>query len=234
VRQHQIDAVRKQWPILLVGLALGLAAAGVITLLTPRQYVAETTVMFFPQVELSDANSVLEGGMAAQQRAKAYEQLAEGRRISRDVAQRLGQELTADEVRPKIAATAQLETPMLKVWVTDNDPDRAARIAGATGDAITRLVSDMEPPDKAQVSAVAARVIEPAVVPTDATSPQPVLNLVLGGLIGLAVGMAAALLAARRNVAREDSAGPAGPDPLRNDATPSGLIPSGSSPNGAP
>lgn len=86
---------------------------------------------------------------------------------------------------------------LIDITVTDNDPEQAARIANATAASFTSVVQDnLEKPAGADAgpSPVQIRTVQPAVVPTSRTSPNVPLNLVLGALIGLALGIGVAVL----------------------------------------
>ncbi|MDD7917648.1 polysaccharide biosynthesis tyrosine autokinase [Actinomycetospora callitridis] len=79
--------------------------------------------------------------------------------------------------------------------VTDEQPDRAATIANTLAQAFSNLIAQLEQPlDPTRPPLVAARMIEPASPPTQPTSPSLLLNLALGGVLGLALGATIAIV----------------------------------------
>lgn len=78
--------------------------------------------------------------------------------------------------------------------VTDPDPARARDIANAVAEQFTHVVSALETPTGSATPLVKATVVKPATRPTTPVSPRPKVNLALGLLIGLAIGIGGAVL----------------------------------------
>lgn len=89
-----------------------------------------------------------------------------------------------------------MSTVLIDISATDGDPQRAADIANAVATSFQDAVQNTleQPAVEDAVSPVRITVTEPAEVPTTPTSPNVRLLIVLGGIIGLALGVAAAML----------------------------------------
>jgi capsular polysaccharide biosynthesis protein len=110
------------------------------------------------------------------------------------VAQAVVQDLDLDISPKDMIANTNVEvitnTQFIDVSYTDTDPRRARWIANAIGDRFSDQVSDVSP----KVSGITATVWEPAVVPQAPISPNPVLNILIGIVLGSMLGVALAFL----------------------------------------
>jgi capsular exopolysaccharide synthesis family protein len=194
VRDH-LHIARVRWRFVVAGLLAGLALAMAATMVTPPRYAAQITIYISAQTGAEDAVSAYQGNLLSEQKVKSYAQLLTGHRIATDVVAQLGLDLPPERVRESITASARPQTVLLMVTVTDDSPELAQRIADAVGVAFGKLVTELErPADPARPPAVTARVVEAAQRPVAPVSPQPVMNLGLGALLGLLLGAAGAAL----------------------------------------
>jgi capsular exopolysaccharide synthesis family protein len=107
----------------------------------------------------------------------------------------LGLGITADELAKQVTAAAPIDTSIIQITVTDTDPVRAADIANAASQSLTAVVADIETPAAVgSVSPVKLTRAQQAEVPSKPVSPNVPLNIALGGLIGLFLGVALAVL----------------------------------------
>jgi non-specific protein-tyrosine kinase len=108
------------------------------------------------------------------------------------VAEGLG--IPAEELAGKVSADAPLDTVLLNITVTDEFPERAQQIAAAVADEVVTLIPELETPDGQAQAPVKVTVIKEASLPGAPSSPRPLVNLALGLLVGLAIGVGAAVL----------------------------------------
>ncbi|MFW3170396.1 AAA family ATPase [Geodermatophilus sp. CPCC 206100] len=184
----------RRWRWLAGGLAVGLAVAGLVTALTPARYAAGTTLYVSPGVPTTDAPSAYQGGLLSEHRMKSYVELATGERLADDVAAELGLSGGAD-LAGRITAVAQPETLVMTITATDRSPQRAADLADLAAASFGRLVEQLEQtPGEPGPSPVRVQVVEAAEPPTAPVSPDSLVNLVLGALLGLLAGLGLAAL----------------------------------------
>ncbi|MDQ4023977.1 MAG: polysaccharide biosynthesis tyrosine autokinase [Actinomycetota bacterium] len=206
-----LHVLREQWLLVTAGLVFGLLVAGIVTMATPPRYSADVTLFVSAQNVGGDTTDAYQGNLLSEQKVQSYVLLFSSERISRDVIEQLGLEMSPEELAGQISATAEPDTVLLTATVTDTEPHRAQRIANAVGDAFIRLVAELERPDPGPppppppgfiispppvepVPPVSARLVEPADMPTSPVSPRPMINLALGAVVGLLVGYGAGLL----------------------------------------
>ncbi|MGI5153104.1 hypothetical protein ACQEVC_43165 [Plantactinospora sp. CA-294935] len=83
-------------------------------------------------------------------------------------------------------------TVLLRLRVTDSDPSRSTRIARALSSRFVAAVQELETPPDRNTSPVKVEAV--AETTPEQVSPRPVRNLLLAGLLGLLLGVAAAML----------------------------------------
>jgi capsular exopolysaccharide synthesis family protein len=191
---HYVCVVRKRWRVVALGLLLGLLGAVAVTWLTPRQYQAQVTIYVSAQTGADGLAAAYQGSLLSEQRVKSYVRLLTGPRVAQSVVDRLQLDVPAGEVAGRIEASAQPDTVLLTVTVTDTSARRATDIADATGEVFIQLVAELERPAEDAPPTVTARIVEPAVTPTFPTIPSMPLNMTVGALVGLVTGYLLALL----------------------------------------
>ncbi|WP_394550945.1 polysaccharide biosynthesis tyrosine autokinase [Agromyces sp. MMS24-JH15] len=195
-----LRVLRQHW-VLIVALTLtGVAFAAVYSLLQTPTY--QTTAKVFVSTSGGvSAAELQQGNTFTQQRVKTYADLATTPIVLLPVIDRLGLDMTGDELGDEIQATAPLDTSLIEITVVDVDPAQAAEIATAVSESLTSVVEAIEAPpagadDEEPVSPVHLTLVQHAEVPLEPVSPNVLLNIALGGLIGLAVGIGIAVLRA--------------------------------------
>ena len=185
-----VAVFRERWLLVTLGLVFGISGGSAIALLSTPQYTSGVT--FFvstPTASGQDAVQAYQGSLLSAQKIKSYTQLATGPRLREQVERELG-----EQVGPgAISAVAQPGTVLLDLTVTDPSPRRAQAIARVAARAFAALVAEVERPVKGGAPAVAARVVQPAMLPAVPVSPRPLRDLTLGALLGLLAGAGTAL-----------------------------------------
>jgi len=184
---------RERWAIVLVLVLVGLAAAGALWYLRPKEYTAKLT-MYVSAQTADSAQSAYQGAQLSQQRVTSYVELVASPRVTEEVVRRLQLPLSPDDLAEQIKASSALDSVLVGVAVTDTSPQRAAAIANAVGLVFSGLVTEIERPTAPGAQPpVAIRVVQPAPVPSIPSSTSLPVALVLGLLGGLALGIGAAL-----------------------------------------
>ena len=178
---------QRRWLTIVVFFLLGLAGAGALTYTMTPQY--ESTARIFISVDTSGSSAdAAQAGLFGTQRVQSYSQLATSREVMQQVISRLNLNLTPNQLASKISSSVSTETVIIVLTVTDPDPGNAQKIAKAESEVMTSFISDIE------TSPVKATVVDPASYSSSQVSPQPVLNLALGALIGLLIGAGVAVI----------------------------------------
>jgi capsular exopolysaccharide synthesis family protein len=188
--------LRQQWVVFVLCVILGIGGAVAANLLLPRQYESAVT-WYFTTEDTSDrsASAAYQGSLLSEQRVKSYQELVTGPSITREVVERLNLDITPLELADSISTSTEIDTVLLTAAVTDRSPERAHRIADTLARVLADRVVDLErPADPNAPPMVNTRIVEPAEVPTEPVSPRPLLNLALGLLVGVSMGIGLAML----------------------------------------
>ncbi|WFE35878.1 polysaccharide biosynthesis tyrosine autokinase [Micromonospora sp. WMMD975] len=196
--------VRRHWWIVLVTVMLTVGAAALVTVRTTPRYQASVT--FFVNTPSQGVTAAYQGSLFLQQRVKSYADLLTSDRLAQSVVADAPLGLTADQVRGRIATSTKPDTVLLTATVTDTDQNRALKTAEALSAKFTDLVKKVETPGDNEPSPIKIEVVSGPRVTSSPVSPQPVRNLVLGGLLGLLAGAALAVLRGLADVRMRDAA----------------------------
>lgn len=190
IREY-LRIARRSW-ILVTSLALaGLLVSGAISLLAKPTYTADTQLF----VAIQSSGSVQElqqGNTFSQARVQSYVGTVQTPVVLQPAIDALGLPLTSEELAKKVKATTDINTVLINISVSDNSPVQAAAIAEAVANSLVRAVDTLEKPRTGGPSPVSMSIITPAKAPLSPSGPNTRLNLALGLIIGLALGVAGA------------------------------------------
>ena len=187
--------LRKRWRLIALCTLLAVGASLAATLAATPMYQASAQ-LFVSTATGVDGNvaGLQQGGQFAQQRVKSYADIVDSPPVTEAVVEELGLRRSPRALADAIEASAPLDTVLINVDVTDEDAAKAQRIANAVAERFTEVASELETPEGEQASPVKVSVVRTADLPEAPVSPRPRLNLALGLLVGLAVGVGAAVL----------------------------------------
>lgn len=183
---------RRAWVILLC-VVVSTAVAVALTLRADEQYEATSTMLLRASAEVEAQRAV----------DTNLELLALPAISERTAAQVPG--LGASGVEAAVEASQEGESDVIQVTATDASPERAALIANTFAEEFLAF-REGGGANRERLQTGRVEIIERASPPSSPTSPQSVRNIVFGALIGLMLGLGAALLLEQldRRVKRED------------------------------
>ncbi|MBC7639065.1 MAG: polysaccharide biosynthesis tyrosine autokinase [Rhodoferax sp.] len=184
--------IRRRWKLIVACVLLAIGAAGLLTWQTTPLYASSTQL--FVSTASSDTSEASTGGQFATQRVASYVDLVGTRMLSETVATNLGGEFEAGDLRAAVTAEAVPDTVNLVITVENPDPVAARDIAQAYAAALSALVADIETPDGKTEAPIKASIVDNAAITRDPVSPNKTRNLGLGLVLGLLVGVGAAVL----------------------------------------
>ncbi|MDJ0336167.1 polysaccharide biosynthesis tyrosine autokinase [Salinibacterium sp. G-O1] len=188
-----IRILRKSWVLIVLLTLVAVSAAAVYSIVKTPEYSASTRV-FVSSQSADSTTELLQGSSFTQSRVKTYSSLVTTPIVLLPVIASLGLDVTAEELAQRVSASAQLDTTLIEINVTDEDPVVAADIANATSQSLTAVVSKIETTEGSTGSPVKLTRVEDATVSTIPVSPNIPLNIALGALVGLAIGVGLAVL----------------------------------------
>ncbi|MET3721629.1 polysaccharide biosynthesis tyrosine autokinase [Arthrobacter sp. UYEF21] len=208
-----LRVVRTYWKAIVAFTLLATLTAFGWTVLQPKIYSSDSSgIVVTPGSD--NVSLALAGDSLAKAKVKNYESVAKSRLVADRVIANLGLNTTADALLGTISVKVPLDTAEIKVTAQSPDPANAQRVADAWVNGLAAQVeaietapaadTAVEPGSTAKSDAVtsaaaaasAVRVLPlgKAVLPTAPVSPNVRLILALGALIGLALGVAYALV----------------------------------------
>ncbi|MEV8633555.1 polysaccharide biosynthesis tyrosine autokinase [Streptosporangium sp. NPDC051023] len=187
---YYIRLMRRNWLLILLSLALGVAAAFTVTANTPPKYVATISMLVSGYDKEGSLSTAYQAGMLSQQRVQSYATLLSSRRVVSQIAS--GEEVA--RIQANITVEAVPSTVLLRATVSDTDPARAARTANALGEAFSRMINEIERPTPNSRPTVKVTMVDQADVPTVPISPRPTVNLAIAIAIALFVGIGSLVL----------------------------------------
>jgi polysaccharide biosynthesis transport protein len=171
-------------------------------------YAAQAELFVSSSGAPADLSQTYQGGLFAQQRVQSYARIAASPPVTQAVIKQLRLTESVPQLQGKIHASVPKGTVLIDVTAEDRSPRRAKAIADAVGEHFSTFVNTLETPQGQQRSPVKVTVTSRAEVPTHPVSPKKALSLMLGGLVGLILGIGAAVLreALNRGIRSEDHA----------------------------
>lgn len=188
-----IRILRKNWLIIMVATLVGIGIAAVFSLTRTPQYETQSTV-FVSSQSGSTIQDLQQGNVFTQQRVTTYTNLVSTPIVMNPVIAELDLGITAAQLDAQVEASSALNTTLITITVTDPDPILAADIANALAASLTSAVEEIETPNDSDTSPVRLTRVKDALPPLTPSSPNVPLNLALGALVGLALGVGAAVL----------------------------------------
>jgi polysaccharide biosynthesis transport protein len=181
---------------ILVGICalLGVVAAGGYAFLQSPVYSAKVELFVSISDSTTDSVQLNQGGNFAQQRVKSYAEIVNSPTVTAAVISKLKLSDTPTELAGRIKASSPLNTVLIDITVTDGSASRARDIANAVADEFPILIDKVETPSGKGASPVKISTIRAADLPTVPISPRPKLDIGLGLVLGLALGIGGALL----------------------------------------
>ena len=240
--RHYLGVLKRQWWLVALGLVGGILVALIMTQLATPEYRSTARVYVSFAGERSANGSELRAATTVQERLGDYAELGSTPVVLKpaadDVSAATGEEVTVGELRSAISIKPRSSnTSFLDVSATTGNPEQSAQWANSTALVVARSIEAVETPPGAESSLVRASVVQPALPSNSPVSPNARMNLLLGSLLGLSLGIAAALLREQLDRTVKSSATLAeysgspvlGAVPYDNEAKTSPIIPSGKS-----
>ncbi|WP_084128833.1 polysaccharide biosynthesis tyrosine autokinase [Demequina sp. NBRC 110055] len=192
--QDYLLVLRKNWLIIVLLTVLGAGAGVAYSLLATPSYSASSKV-FVSTTGADNASELQQGNSFTVQRVQTYADLVRTAAVLQPTIEELGLDVSASGLRGMISASAPTNTSVIDVTATNTDPVYAASLATGTANALIEVVEAIETTDAADgASPVQLTLVQEAEIPQAPVSPNKPLNTALGLLLGLAAGLAIALL----------------------------------------
>jgi len=186
-------ALRKRWLVIaVVGVIGGLLGYGYAKSITPA---FKATANVFVSVNQGDtAGELVQGSTFVQNSIVSFGKLASMPVVLDPVIDDLDLNMSAKALGRQVSADNPLNTFILAISTSDANPQRAADISNAVALELTRTVQDLSPKTAKGVSTIDLSIVAPAATPKVPFKPNTKFLTATGLALGLAVGVAFALL----------------------------------------
>ncbi len=200
-----LRTLRQRWKLIWAAVLVGVALAGILTLLLPPVY--SSTSKLYVSNSSPDTSSTAQGSVAAQQQVVTYAELLTGTTFVGQVVDKLGLDVTPVELVQQIAVTAVPDSVLLSITVTADSPQEAQLIANTLASDFEPLVKELNTPDPVVTDSPTTgpttvtgsapfkvTQVQNAGLSAKPVQPDPMVLLPLGAVLGLLVGVLLALV----------------------------------------
>ncbi len=175
--------LRKWWVILLCIILFGTAAFFVTWKFVTPTYQASITIYVNNNRGLEDKTYLSSADLSAAQRlVNTYVSIAKSDRVLAKISEGLDGEYTPEQLSQAITAKQLNETEIFGMYVVNEDPDEAARIANVAAEVAPGEISNL-------IEGTSARVIDYAKVPKNRFSPSYSRAALLGAVVGASIAV---------------------------------------------
>ena len=191
--QQYLQTLRKYWRSILTVLSVCVGAALVFTFLQTPKYSSTSSALIAVDTAATPGE-LSSGALYAERQVSSFVALADSALVLDPVIDELGLNVTPQALRSRVSVSAPAGTSIVDVTVTDTNAGRAAEIANAITASLKNVTSDVVPtgPDGDEI--VTVTVVEPASESSRPVSPRPVVNIALGLIAGVVLGLGQALV----------------------------------------
>jgi len=188
-----VTILRKRWLSIVLTTLLGGALAAGISLAAPERYTA-TTQLYVSVQGGETTDDLLQGSSFTQKQVTSYTRIVTSPLVLNPVIEQLGLGGRAEDLAANVSADSPLNTSLINVNVTAENPAVAAATADAIATQFKDVIGELETPTNGTSSAVKVSVVRPAAAPTAPSSPNVKMNIAVGLFVGLVLGIGIAVL----------------------------------------
>lgn len=204
--ENYLRVLRRRWQVLVAVVMCAVVGAGVVSVLSPTTYQSTLTMYTSVTTGQGDAGVVYQASLLAQERTRQYVQMIGTTRVAQEIVHQAGLSESPETVASWVKASSALESVIINVTVTAPSADLASEVANGVGSVFPQFLPaiDKRPADVA--TPINVEVIDSASKPKSQLAEALVFNVILGALVGLLVGTAAALVVDGRARRRAETA----------------------------
>lgn len=185
--------LRRNWVLIAAVTLAGLLISGASAVLTKPTYSADTELFVVTQSSGS-VQELQQGNTFTQARVQSYVKIVDSPVVLQPVIDSLGLPQNTEQLAGQVTASTDLDTVLINISASDHSPVQASAIAQAVASSLIQAVDTLERPHAGGSSPVYLSVIKPATAPSLPSAPNTKVILLLGFLVGLAGGVATAIL----------------------------------------
>ena len=191
--QDFVKLVRSRWLTVLLTALISLLGAVSATLLTTPLYEASSR-LFVSTTSGSTLAETYQGNRFSQERVVSYSELLMGATLAQRTIDKLGLDMSADELKENVTASAKPDTVLIDVRVLDKSAVRARDIANTLSDEFVSMVRELETPEDGSIPDSRVVVEQRASLPGEPVIPKTSRNIAAGLALGVILGIGVAVI----------------------------------------
>lgn len=177
--------ISKVWIMIVVGAITGLLALlGTKLLITPMY---QSTAKLYINSRQNDSNTTLSDVQVSTQIVKDYKVLVTSRPVIEQVISNLDIDMEPEQLIKAITCKIETDSRVLSITVTNKDPYLAKQVVDELAN-----VSSSRIPKVTKIEGV--EIIEYGIVPENQSSPNTMMNTVVGAMLGIVIVMAVVVI----------------------------------------
>lgn len=192
--REYVTIFRKYWSLVVVTTILGLSVGLGYSLLATPEYESRTQIYVSVRSFDGGTGDLVQGANYSRQVVNSYVTVINTGVVLDPVVEELGLDMTASELADAISANTPEDSALINITASSPSPERAAEIADAVGESFKDVVTTQLEPEGTGESPISLTTTQNALVPQSPVSPNLPINVVLGTIVGLLIGLGAALL----------------------------------------
>ncbi|AJK69399.1 polysaccharide biosynthesis tyrosine autokinase [Corynebacterium marinum] len=193
--REYLSILRKSWVLVVVFAILGLGAGAGASLLATPEYQSRTQLYVSVRSDGGTSSELVQGANYSRQIVNSYVAVVKTGVVLDPVVEQLQLDMTGAELASYVSAASPADSALINITATSPSAEQAAQIADAVGESFQEVVrTQLEPETENGASPVSLTTTQNALVPGSPVSPNVLINLALGLLVGLAVGYGIAIL----------------------------------------
>lgn len=199
-----IHLLQARWKSIVALFIIGIAIAGAVSAITPKKY--ESTAQIYVSTDSSNTTTAYTGSAYLTAKLATYAAMATQSEMMTRSASALHDPKASNGLAGKVSATVPTGESLLKLTATDLSPVRAQHIAAVVASQLASYIEEKETASPGETPTVRASVTDQPAVNNTPVSPRTALNVIIGGLIGLLLGIGlAGLRHALDNTVKSDA-----------------------------
>lgn len=191
--QDVVKLLRSRWVTISIAMLVGVLGGVAVSLLTTPLYEASTR-LFVSTNSATSASDVYQGNRFSQERVISYAELLTGQTLAQRTIDKLGINMTSEELQDNIVARPKADTVLIEVEVLDSSPVRSRDIANTLSDEFVAMVRELETPENGASPDARVVVEQRASIPTEPVVPKTARNIGIGLVLGLMIGVGIAVI----------------------------------------
>lgn len=190
--------LRTRWKIICATTVVAILAALAFSFVITPRYEASTR-LFVSTTSDGTNSQTYDGGLFAERRVLSYTELLMGAILAQRTIDKLGLDMSADELLEEVEATAPTGTVLIDVVVLDSSPVRARDIANTLADEFVVMAAELETPQLGAEPNARVIVQQRAEIPDNPVNQKTVRTLAIATVLGALIGALLALFRDRVN-----------------------------------